>query len=191
MKFTRSVLGSLALLFTTAQGVDMKGYKPSDAVEAGFKNFIYKFYIYFEEYSSGYDYFTYWHQDGTMDIADTKAKGYVDIMLLTRLLVPETRKQNLWNTVSEVTVTGETETNKTYTANLVVKKSDVEGNCFLTKTKADFTVLKDEAGNPILRPSSRSISLYHMHESEPRFTNMPCPLTLSRRKARRGGNRLA
>ncbi|KAL2071331.1 hypothetical protein VTL71DRAFT_12566 [Oculimacula yallundae] len=166
----------LALLLGAAQAVDMANYKAGSNVEAGFATFVKEWYRTSEEKASTTTYTDFWVPDtGSMILAGNKFVGYKDMLAIKQKLLPPNGNKAWWHLIKGSKISGETATDKTYVADIVIQTTFTPGNCSQATGAATFTILKDKAGVPTLKPHSKAVSLYNLKVSDVNSpTNVAC-----------------
>ncbi|CZS92670.1 uncharacterized protein RAG0_03209 [Rhynchosporium agropyri] len=173
---TSSYAGALLALMGAAQAVDMSPYKAGPNVEAGFATFVKEWYRTSEDKASTTSYTDFWVPvTGELILAGNKFVGYHDMLAVKQKLLPPGGNKAWWHLIKDSKITGETATNKTYVADIIIQTTYTPGNCSQVYGAAAFTILKNHAGVPILTPHSQAVSLYNLTVSDVRSpTDVPC-----------------
>ncbi|KXH62873.1 hypothetical protein CSAL01_10604 [Colletotrichum salicis] len=155
----------LSLTATLAAAVDMTPYKPSAGVDVAFADFVSEYYRTSEDKAATTTFTNFWPADGRMILAGRTFSGSTAMLGVKQSLLPPTGNKSWWHLIRGATVGGETETDKTFVAEIVVQ----------TTGSAAFTVLKDAQGTPRLEPHSESLSVYNLTVSTTDSpTDIPC-----------------
>ncbi|KXH53659.1 hypothetical protein CSIM01_07697 [Colletotrichum simmondsii] len=165
----------LPLSATLVAAVDMAPYKPSAGVDVAFADFVSEYYRTSEDKAATTTFTNFWPASGKMILAGRTFEGATAMLGVKQSLLPPNGNKSWWHLIRGATVGGETETDKTFVAEIVVQTTYVGGNCSQAYGSAAFTVLKDAQGTPRLEPHSKSLSVYNLTVSTTDSpTDIPC-----------------
>ena len=119
----------LALSAAVASAVDMTPYKADANVDAGFAKFVEEYYLTSEDKNSTTSFTNFWPADGKMILAGNVYTGSATILAVKQNLLPPTGNKSWWHLIRGASVTGETDADKTFVANIVIQTTYVGGNC--------------------------------------------------------------
>ncbi|CAG8953960.1 hypothetical protein HYFRA_00009059 [Hymenoscyphus fraxineus] len=175
----KSASAVLALLVAAAQAVDMKIYKETPDVDAGYRDFVEEYYATSEDATATTTYTDFWPSDdsGIMILAGSRFEGAKNISAVKQRLLPPNSGKSWWHILvgSSVKPGSETDKSKTFTTEMVVQTTYVGGNCSEALGHAEFTILKGEDGSLNLEPHKGGLGMYNLTVSDTRSpTDVPC-----------------
>ncbi|OHE96234.1 hypothetical protein CORC01_08452 [Colletotrichum orchidophilum] len=171
----KSTPALLALSASLANAVDMASYEASPGVDAAFANFVSEYYLVSEDKAATTSFTNFWPSDGKLILAGRTFSGYTAMLAVKQSLLPPNGNKSWWHLIRGATVSGETDADKTFVADIVIQTTYVGGNCSQAYGNASFTVLKDAQGVPRLEPHSESLSVYNLTVSTTESpTDIPC-----------------
>jgi hypothetical protein len=125
----KSLTALLAFSGALVNAVDMSSYKPDSDVDAGFTSFVEEYYLTSEDKNSTTSFTNFWPENGTLTIAGSSFTGWDSILAVKQSLLPPSGNKSWWHLIRGASITGETDEDKTFVANIVIQTTYVGGNC--------------------------------------------------------------
>lgn len=119
----------IALSSVIVSAVDMTPYKPDSDVDAGFAEFVEEYYLTSEDKNSTTAFTNFWPSDGELIIAGHSFSGSAAVLAIKQSLLPPSGNKSWWHLIRGASITGETDSNKTFVANIVIQTTYAGGNC--------------------------------------------------------------
>ncbi|KAK1982767.1 hypothetical protein LZ30DRAFT_589911 [Colletotrichum cereale] len=153
----------------------MAPYKPGAGVDVAFADFVSEYYRISEDKNATTTFTDFWPSNGNLIIAGRSFHGSAAMLGVKQSLLPPTGNKSWWHLIRSASVSSETDSVKTFVAEIVIQTTYVGGNCSQAYGSAGFTVLKDIQGKPRLEPHSESLSIYNLTVSTTNSpTDIPC-----------------